>query len=153
MWKEWLAPTGALKQSLLEDFIAPRPPHLSEEDTKYFVETFGRNGFAAPTCWFKIMTNQLSAKDDQRASLNPRGSVPLSTADARVFCRDPARAQVAAGERANLLCGGERLCLRSQDRLRVLCVGGVQQARCDDETVRRGPLADSLACRRDYLRY
>ncbi|EKM56417.1 uncharacterized protein PHACADRAFT_207661 [Phanerochaete carnosa HHB-10118-sp] len=64
IWKERLAPTGALKQSLFEDFAAPRPLYLSEEDAKHFVETFRRGGFAAPTCWFKIATSKLSAEDD-----------------------------------------------------------------------------------------
>ncbi|EKM56413.1 uncharacterized protein PHACADRAFT_118086 [Phanerochaete carnosa HHB-10118-sp] len=59
-------PTGALKRTLLEDFTAPLPSYLSEEDAKHFVETFRRDGFAAPVCWYKVVTSQLAAEDDQQ---------------------------------------------------------------------------------------
>ncbi|EKM56416.1 uncharacterized protein PHACADRAFT_91351 [Phanerochaete carnosa HHB-10118-sp] len=75
IWKERLAPTGALKQNLLDNFTSPRTAYLSEEDVKHFVETFRRNGFAAPTCWFRIATSKLSAEDDLRASSYPFGPV------------------------------------------------------------------------------
>ncbi|EKM52143.1 uncharacterized protein PHACADRAFT_151144 [Phanerochaete carnosa HHB-10118-sp] len=80
LFRTHLAPTGALKQSLLDDFAAPRPPYLSEADAKRFVETFRRNGFAAPTCWYKVMTTALSADDDQQISPErrfPPASAPI----------------------------------------------------------------------------
>ncbi|EKM50572.1 uncharacterized protein PHACADRAFT_104575 [Phanerochaete carnosa HHB-10118-sp] len=80
IWKTRLAPTGALRRSLLEDYVAPRPSYLSEEDKKHFVETFRRSGFEAPTCWYKVMTSQLSAKDDGQIPFEralPPMSAPL----------------------------------------------------------------------------
>lgn len=64
--KTRFAPTGALKQSLLQNYQTPLAPYFSEEDKRFFVETFRRNGFEAPTGWYKIMTSQLSAEDDER---------------------------------------------------------------------------------------
>lgn len=66
IWLTRLAPVGAFKQSLLEDFSGPLPPYVSEEDAQHFKETFKRNGFEAPTCWYKVMTTGLSARDDQQ---------------------------------------------------------------------------------------
>lgn len=70
VFRDRVAPTGALRKSLLEDFTAPSPPYVSEEDYEYFFETFQRGGLTAPTCWYKVMMNQMSAKDDQRTTLN-----------------------------------------------------------------------------------
>jgi soluble epoxide hydrolase / lipid-phosphate phosphatase len=70
VFRDRVAPTGALRKSLLEDFTAPSPPYVSEEDHKYFIETFQRGGFTGPTCWYKVMTNKMSAEDDKRATLN-----------------------------------------------------------------------------------
>ena len=66
IWKTRFAPTGALKQNLLENYQTPLPPYFSEEDKKHFVETLARNGLDAPLCWYKILTNQMAAKDNQR---------------------------------------------------------------------------------------
>ncbi|EKM56408.1 uncharacterized protein PHACADRAFT_93100, partial [Phanerochaete carnosa HHB-10118-sp] len=85
-WIERLAPTDVLKQSPLEDFIASRPSYLFEEDMKHFVETFRRDGFAAPTCWYKIVTSQLSAKDDQQIIPErkfPPASAPIYFGEAK----------------------------------------------------------------------
>lgn len=65
-FRDRLAITGALKQSLLEDFRAPLPPYVSEEDKQEFIKTFREGGFQAPTCWYKVMTRGLAAQDDQR---------------------------------------------------------------------------------------
>ena len=67
-WKDRLAATGALRQSLLEDFQGPLPSYLTEEDKLGVVKTFREGGFRAPTCWYKIMTSNLNAQDDQRMS-------------------------------------------------------------------------------------
>ncbi|EKM57396.1 uncharacterized protein PHACADRAFT_255121 [Phanerochaete carnosa HHB-10118-sp] len=80
IWKTRFAPTGAMRGSLLEDYVAPKPSYVSEEDKKHFIETFKRNGFEAPTCWYKIMTSQLAAKDDQQIPyerLIPPASAPI----------------------------------------------------------------------------
>ena len=66
-----MAPVGALKASLLEDFKAPRPAYLSEEELNEWKATFLRNGFAAPLCWYKIETSGLQAEDDQGISTIP----------------------------------------------------------------------------------
>ncbi|EKM57395.1 uncharacterized protein PHACADRAFT_194943 [Phanerochaete carnosa HHB-10118-sp] len=80
IWKARFAPTGAMRGSLLEDYVTPRPSYVSEEDKKHFIETFRRNGFEAPTCWYKIMTSQLSAKDEEQVPyerLLPPASAPI----------------------------------------------------------------------------
>ena len=63
-----MAPTGAVRRSLLEDYVEPLPSYLSEEDKKAFVEFYQRNGFEATNCWYRVMTHNLSAIDDQRES-------------------------------------------------------------------------------------
>ncbi|GJE83979.1 hypothetical protein PsYK624_000520 [Phanerochaete sordida] len=80
-WQTRIAPVGALKQTLLDDWTAPRAAYVSEEDVRLWVETFRRNGFDAPTCWYKVMTTQLSAKDDQQ--IPPERAVPPT--DAPIF--------------------------------------------------------------------
>ena len=64
-WKTHFTTTGALKKTLLEDFRAPLPHYLSEDDKQAFIQTFKNGGFTAPSCWYKIMTNKMSARDDQ----------------------------------------------------------------------------------------
>ena len=69
LWKDHLAPEGTLEKSLLEDFKGPLPSYLTEEDKQHFITTFRANGFASPTCMYKIMVNKMAALDDQRMSL------------------------------------------------------------------------------------
>lgn len=79
-WQTRLIEAGALKKNLLEDYAAPRPQYMSEEDLIHFRKTFERNGFAAPTCWYKVMTSQLAAKDDQQIPperMFPPASAPI----------------------------------------------------------------------------
>ena len=87
IWKTRFGPTGVLRQNLLENYQTPLPPYLSEEDKKRFIEIFGRNGFEAPACWYKIMTNQMSAIDDQRRPYYYR--VDCSVTDGCPARRDP----------------------------------------------------------------
>ncbi|KAJ3557328.1 hypothetical protein NM688_g1530 [Phlebia brevispora] len=66
LWKTILGPVGALKKTLLERFKAPLPTYISQQDVECWKETFLKNGFAAPTCWYKIMMNGMQAEDDKR---------------------------------------------------------------------------------------
>ena len=66
VWKTRVAPVGALKQTALEGWTAPTASYVSEEEKQHFIEVFRKNGFAAPACYYKIMTNGMQAKDDQR---------------------------------------------------------------------------------------
>ncbi|EKM57398.1 uncharacterized protein PHACADRAFT_208465 [Phanerochaete carnosa HHB-10118-sp] len=80
IWKTRWAPTGVLRQSLLEGYVAPLPAYMSEEDKEHFVGTFSRNGFEAPANWYKIMTSQLSARDDEQIPYEralPPASAPI----------------------------------------------------------------------------
>ena len=61
-----MTPVGALKASLQEGFTAPRPPWLSAKDLDEWKKIFLKNGFTAPTCWYKIMTNNMQAEEDAR---------------------------------------------------------------------------------------
>ncbi|GJE83987.1 alpha/beta-hydrolase [Phanerochaete sordida] len=86
VWKTHIMPVGALKNGLLQRFSAPPTPYISDDDRQRFVETFRRNGFAAPTCWYKVMTSQLSAKDDLQIPperMFPPASSPIFFAAAR----------------------------------------------------------------------
>ncbi|GJE91580.1 alpha/beta hydrolase [Phanerochaete sordida] len=80
LWRTRFAPVGALKRSLLEDFTGPLPAYVSPADKTAFVETFRRNGFTAPTCWYKVMTSGMSACDDEQIPYErrlPPQSAPL----------------------------------------------------------------------------
>ena len=101
IWKTRFSPTGALRQNLLENYQTHLPPYFSEEDKKHFVETFGRNGFDAPTCWYKMTTSQMSAKDDQRRPYHYRAGCLMT--ECCLIRRDPGRTRVPACQRTDLL--------------------------------------------------
>ncbi|KAI0791304.1 alpha/beta-hydrolase [Abortiporus biennis] len=65
-WKTLLAPTGALKKTLLSDYKSPPPPYLTAEDKAIITETFRKNGLASPLCWYKVMLSGDSARDDAK---------------------------------------------------------------------------------------
>jgi pimeloyl-ACP methyl ester carboxylesterase len=65
-WKTRLAPVGALKASCLEDFKAPLPSYLSNEELEDWKSIFLKNGFAGPTCWYKVVTSGLEDEDGQQ---------------------------------------------------------------------------------------
>ena len=62
-----MGPVGALKNACLTNFKAPLPSYMTEDDERYFSRTFSKNGFAGPTCWYKVMVRGLNAVDDQSA--------------------------------------------------------------------------------------
>ncbi|THG98670.1 hypothetical protein EW026_g3562 [Hermanssonia centrifuga] len=80
IWRTHMAPTGVMKASLLEDFKAPLPSYATEEDKKRFKETFLKNGFEGPVCWYKIATNGMQSEDDRNipsTQLVPPSSSPI----------------------------------------------------------------------------
>ncbi|EKM52130.1 uncharacterized protein PHACADRAFT_262639 [Phanerochaete carnosa HHB-10118-sp] len=98
MWKTRLGPTGALEQSLRAGFVAPRPAYWSAGDAAHFAETFRRDGFAAPTCWYKVLTSGLAARDDQQIPeerLFPPVDAPLYFGAAKKDCVCVAEAGLA----------------------------------------------------------
>ncbi|KAJ3557331.1 hypothetical protein NM688_g1528 [Phlebia brevispora] len=66
LWKTRIGPIGALKTTLLEGFQGPLPAYFSRQAAERWKKTFLKNGFAAPTCWYKIMTNGMEAEDDKQ---------------------------------------------------------------------------------------
>lgn len=62
--KDDFALPGVLKRSLLTDFRAPLGDFLTEDEQRLFIDTFRKNGFAAPLCYYKIMTVNGRNSDD-----------------------------------------------------------------------------------------
>lgn len=60
-----MAPLGALRQSLEEDFHAPLPPWMNEDDKREFIETFTARGCRAALQWYTVIVKGLNADDDQ----------------------------------------------------------------------------------------
>lgn len=54
------------KATLLAGFTGPRPSWQSEADLNEWKATFLKNGFAAPTCWYKVMTDHIQPAEDAR---------------------------------------------------------------------------------------
>ncbi|KAI0791299.1 epoxide hydrolase [Abortiporus biennis] len=79
-WETHLAPLGALRKTLTSDYASPRPTYWTEEDRKLFTETFQKNGFKAPLCWYKVQTSGLSSQDDAavpKSKYIPPSSSPI----------------------------------------------------------------------------
>ena len=66
LWTTWFQPDGAIKRALLEDFHAPLPTYISEEDAAAWKARLVKNGLAAPTCWYKVIVSGLQDEDDKR---------------------------------------------------------------------------------------
>ncbi|KAI0341819.1 alpha/beta-hydrolase [Trametopsis cervina] len=62
--KTTFAPKGALKREILADFTSPLASFLKDDDKKYWIDIFMKNGFDAPTRWYEVMTTKKSATDD-----------------------------------------------------------------------------------------
>ncbi|THH30683.1 hypothetical protein EUX98_g3492 [Antrodiella citrinella] len=78
--KDAFAVRDAFKKLLLSDFKAPVGDFLTEEEQQIFVDTFRKNGFAAPLCYYKIMTANARNSDDAtipESRLLPPLSSPL----------------------------------------------------------------------------
>lgn len=79
-WETRLAPLGALKKNLLANFLAPHPAYISEPEIEYFKAYYRANGFDAPDAWYKIMTSNLAALDDEQIPAErqfPPASAPV----------------------------------------------------------------------------
>lgn len=59
-----MAPLGGFKTLLRSGFQTPLPPYLSEGDKKEFIDTFMKNGLAAPGRWYEVMVKGLAGPDD-----------------------------------------------------------------------------------------
>jgi soluble epoxide hydrolase/lipid-phosphate phosphatase len=55
-WMETMCVEDGLKNWLLEDKTQPLAPYASEGMKREFVAQMGRNGFAAPLCWYRATT-------------------------------------------------------------------------------------------------
>ncbi|THG98676.1 hypothetical protein EW026_g3561 [Hermanssonia centrifuga] len=82
IWKTHVSPTGTFKAALLEDYTSPLASYITEEDKEVFRKTFAQNGFAAPTCWYKVMTTLQQPKEDEKRTYPP-SSAPIFFAGAR----------------------------------------------------------------------
>ena len=71
--KTTIAPTGALKEHLLKDDKGPLASYIHLIDVEGWKKIFMKNGFAAPTSWYKIMINGMEGEDDKRT----RGSLSV----------------------------------------------------------------------------
>ena len=69
MWLTRLAPVGALKNSLLEDYKAPVPQYISPAKLQEWKDIMLKpeNGFVGPTCWYKVMVRNIQCEDDKCA--------------------------------------------------------------------------------------
>ncbi|THH28593.1 hypothetical protein EUX98_g5603 [Antrodiella citrinella] len=78
--KHAFALKGALKNSLLSNFKAPLGDFLTDKEQQIFIDTFRKNGFAAPLCYYKIMTRNARGADDAtipKSQLLPPLASPL----------------------------------------------------------------------------
>ncbi|KIP08441.1 hypothetical protein PHLGIDRAFT_117193 [Phlebiopsis gigantea 11061_1 CR5-6] len=79
-WLDHFAPTGTLERSLLENWTAPLPAYLSEEDKQEIITTYRANGFTAPTSWYKIIVRGIASADDAQIPAGrayPPAGVPV----------------------------------------------------------------------------
>ncbi|KAJ3555945.1 hypothetical protein NM688_g2295 [Phlebia brevispora] len=104
LWKTKLAPVGVLRKTLLEDFQAPLPAYFSQQDAERWKEVFLKNGFVAPNCWYKIMTNGMEAEDDKQVPLE-RAWPP---AHAPIFFGAATKDYICATANGHALLGGEK---------------------------------------------
>lgn len=66
VWKDYIAPVGAHKKSLLEDLKVPLASYMTEDDVKYFKEVFTKGGWNGPLNWYRAMVQGYQAADDAR---------------------------------------------------------------------------------------
>ncbi|THH28932.1 hypothetical protein EUX98_g5256 [Antrodiella citrinella] len=76
--KDDFALPGVLKKSLLSEFRAPLGDFMTKEEQRIFIDTFRKNGFAAPLCYYKIMTTNGRNSDDAKIP-ESRRLPPLSS--------------------------------------------------------------------------
>ncbi|PSR87083.1 hypothetical protein PHLCEN_2v5253 [Hermanssonia centrifuga] len=77
---------STFKAALLEDYTSPLASYITEDDKEVFRKTFAQNGFAAPTCWYKVMTTLQQPKEDEKLPKErtyPPSSAPIFFAGAR----------------------------------------------------------------------
>ena len=60
-----MAPTGALKASLMSNFKAPLPSYITEEERQRVTDLLLGGGMEGPLCWYKVITSGLSGEDDK----------------------------------------------------------------------------------------
>ncbi|PFH54714.1 hypothetical protein AMATHDRAFT_52483 [Amanita thiersii Skay4041] len=70
LWKTHLAPTGALKSWLEAERRTEIAPYINPEKLKRSKESMLQNGFAAPLCWYKVMTSGLETQDGESVPLD-----------------------------------------------------------------------------------
>jgi len=71
-WIEGFCPSGALISRLTENKITPISSHVTSEDIKHSKETLLSGGMAGPLCWYKVVTQGLSAADDAKVPKDAR---------------------------------------------------------------------------------
>lgn len=62
------AALGALKQSILEDYHGPTGAFFTDELRRNWIAEFRKDGFTAPTSWYKIYTKEIARPVEQRTS-------------------------------------------------------------------------------------
>lgn len=68
MSRDRFAALGALKQSILEDYRGPTGAFFTDELRRNWIAEFRKDGFTAPTSWYKIYTKEIARPVEQRTS-------------------------------------------------------------------------------------
>ena len=66
IYSEVFCPPGAFKAALLADYVPTEgiAPYMNDEDIKVFKDTFTKNGFAGPLCYYKAEVRGLNKGDE-----------------------------------------------------------------------------------------
>ncbi|KAF8647910.1 hypothetical protein AX16_006442 [Volvariella volvacea WC 439] len=70
LWIDHLCPSGAFKVWIEANRRTACGSLLSEKELAEYKTMLKNNGLAAPTCWYKIMTEGIEAKDDESIPVN-----------------------------------------------------------------------------------
>lgn len=66
LFRDIVCPRDALKQALLRDYIPPGglASYMSDEDIKIFSETFKKDTFQGPLCYYKCQMRDFNKADE-----------------------------------------------------------------------------------------
>lgn len=64
VWRDYIAPRGAHKENLLADLKVPMGSYMTDEEVKYFKDTFAESGWTAPLSWYRATVRGYRSPDD-----------------------------------------------------------------------------------------
>ncbi|EKM54100.1 uncharacterized protein PHACADRAFT_196533 [Phanerochaete carnosa HHB-10118-sp] len=57
VWRDYISPIGAHRRNLLADHVVPIASYMTEENIRYFKETFAKGGWTGPLNWYRAMVH------------------------------------------------------------------------------------------------